>query len=193
MSPFFVKYFRSNNPCHLCPAESSTERTPGKSLCGSHLKLARIVFRLWSIVRRKHRKCIACDDHTDRNNCRCPSHRQANRKRCIQWFNDNRDRRSKYNLERKEAHIAAGRCPNCPQHRALEPGFRRCSTCRAVHQVQSKGGNWSLVVEAHKERRAFKAARQLEAETNLKAELAQMGYRFSARGGVKSVRRVDAR
>jgi hypothetical protein len=191
MSPFFVRYFRSNNPCPSCPSRSPADKASGKSLCGPHLALARIVWRLWSMARRRLGKCIDCTRKVVPGNCRCKGCRSFNIKKSKAYYHTNRDTLLKTRRDWKEAFIAEGKCPGCPEHRALSPGRRRCDSCQERQHAYTKGD--IMVVEASRaERAAFKTRRNQETEKQLRDQLAQMGYTFSlGDDGGKHIKRIE--
>jgi hypothetical protein len=194
MSPFFVKYFRSQNPCPHCRVGVTTEKAPGKSLCGVHLRLARLVWRLWAIARRGLGKCIECRAKTVENNCRCKKHRRANILKGRAYYATHKDQMNSREQEWREKLISQGLCPNCPQHHALEPGYRRCADCRAIHQAYKADSPEAIavLVAQRQEKRAFREQRHAELRTKLAADLAAMGYEFSMnRKGGKSCRRIE--
>lgn len=184
MSPFFVKYFKSNNPCPCCSVRSGTEKVAGKSLCGPHLAVARMVWRLWGAARRRLGRCIECARKSVAQNCRCATHRKANKAKCTAWYHKHRAQRAKYTADNREGWIAQGRCPTCPQHTALAPGRRRCANCN---------GDCLDIVDVRQQRQAFKAARSEAKAAEAIAALVAMGYIVTAkRDGTPSLRRIEA-
>ncbi len=189
MSPFFVKFFKSNNPCPICSVKAPTDKAPGKSLCGAHLRLAKLCWVMWFQARRAAGRCVACPKKALVRNCRCSVHREKNRQKCIRWIRANPGYRDKC-LQRKEAWIAQGKCPACPQHRSLEPGLRRCSLCRTKQRATNDGDRLT-VREIAAQNQTFKEQRRLAAVEQARADLLTLGYVFTVkRGGHRSLQRV---
>lgn len=192
MSPVFVRFFRSNNPCPSCPSRKPGDRAPGKSLCGHHLAIARMAWRLWAAARRRLGRCIECAKRAQKGTGRCHTHREANAAKGRRYYVANKDRLTKYDDRRKEAWIAQGRCPGCPQHAALLPGRRRCDSCNAQAKAY-ESGNRIAVVDIHNERRAFRAQRTAAKAEEARQTLAAMGYSFTELpDGTPSLRRAPA-
>ncbi len=192
MSPYFVRYFRSNNPCPFCTVKAGTEKAPGRSMCGTHLAIAKMVWRLWATARRRLGRCIECAKKAQKTNCRCPAHRHANKMKGRAYYAANKERLSKRERDVKEAWIGLGRCPACPQHNPLPPGQRRCNDCRGLHKAYV-GTDRIAVVDARQARTDFKAQRSAARAEEARAVLAGMGYRVTELpDGTPSLRRIRA-
>ncbi len=184
MSPFYVKYFKSTNPCPRCSSKVPGTRAPQKSLCGAHLRIARVAFRLWSIQRRRQGRCLACDREALKFNCRCPVHREQNRLKCRRWDAAHPEAHDRAYLK-VLARINAGFC-RCSATTPLAPGQKRCDTCK-VRDRAYKSGKRAVILAYKRRRLATKKAKEKELEKGLKAELRALGF-VATRG--PAVRRV---
>lgn len=159
MSPFFVRFFKSHNPCPYCPERSVDDKAPHKSMCKRHLAMARVHFRIWSVERRRHRLCIACSDASDGRNCRCPKHREMNRMKCARWADaQTAEQHTARKQAQREKWLAVGRCYRCPQHRRLGK-FKECRTCRVARQA-CVHGDLRAVREVRRSVYAFRRDRE---------------------------------
>jgi len=156
MTQFFLAKFKNANKCNAC----KQDKLSGYSLCPDHLLKARVRFMNWANERRALALCISCNRKSRlctrgefkgvRHEIRCSMHARLNREKLKRWFALHPTYSS--DAWKKQVEMRnAGKCSKCPEHRALETGFRACKLCRI------------------KARFGYKAMRRAEAEMALAA------------------------
>lgn len=138
MSPFFVRFFKSQNPCPSCPAKAPGDKAPGKSLCGPHLLLAKLNFRAWAVARRLKGFCYECSRRALKDAGRCRPHREKNLARVEAFFKRNPNYGMVQAKRTEEQYISKGLC-RCRAHLPLVPGSRRCQECKDYQKALSHG------------------------------------------------------
>lgn len=132
MTPFYIAEYRKKlKRCNTC----KTDRVKGRLFCERHLTEARVAFRLWSSERRRLGKCISCRKHSFSGFLRCRAHTFINRERCRVWVAENKAHITAYWAARKAQFLAQGQCCQCPAHKPVVPGKRRCVDCQMRSRV----------------------------------------------------------
>lgn len=123
MSPFFVKQFKNEHKCHNC------NKLTIRSLCSTHLEVARKRWIIWSHSRQEQGLCSYCHRRSFRGWVRCRLHTMYNRAVCKLW-------NERYAKSRYQARKALGVCVHSPEHGKVTKPHVYCNKCLERSKAQ---------------------------------------------------------
>ncbi len=193
MTSYFADKFTREHVCNTCRKSAAKKAAAGKKMCSTHLEVARLAFRIWSVSRRQAGGCCECSKTAVPGKGRCRRHWAKNRQDCREYVKANWESEHLRQVNYTRSLVRNRRC-RCYGHPTLPEGFSSCADCRTMRS-RSKPRDLlhARALEYRRkqiaaERVAAKAARiqaRLEADVT---RLARLGYNCTPGQGWASKR-----